>query len=209
MGAESDESGPGALELRRQVRYASCGMQALAESSPPPAGIRLVKAGQPELVVEWRWFRARDLFVLFCCAGLLVFFVFWYSLLPAPLPLPAKVWPLYVGPVVFISIIAWGMYTSMAGVVNKTTLRIANGWLSVHHAPVPWRGTWKLPSNRIRQFHLQSREPGGGRATPLTYEVHVGGDGLGWIKLLAGLHSLEQAEFIAVVVQNHLRHTPR
>lgn len=185
-------------------------MKGPTEAPPPPAGIRLVKAGQPELVIEWRWFRARDLIVLVCGAPLIAFFFFWYSKLPAPLPLPAKVWPLYVGPVVFLGPAAWATYTALAGVMNTTTLRIANGWLSVHHAPLPWLRTWKLPSDRIRQYHIRSREPGGGRATPLTYEVHVEGDGLGWVKLLAGLHSLEQAEFIALVVQDHLRrHTPR
>jgi len=184
-------------------------MIAPTEFPPLPAGIRLVKAGQPELVIEWRWFRARDLFVLLCSAPLLAFFVFLYSKLPSPLPLPAKVWPLYVGPVVFLAPAAWATYTALAGVLNTTTLRIANGWLTVHHAPVPRRGTWKLPSDRIRQFHIRSREPGGGRATPLTYEVHVAGEGLGWVKLLAGLHSLEQAEFIAMVVQAHVRNTPR
>jgi len=173
-------------------------MQAPTEFPPPPAGLRLVKAGS-ELVIEWRWFRARNLFVLLCGAPLIAFFVFWYSR-----PFPPGAWLFYVVPVVPLAIAAWGMYTALAGLVNTTTLRIANGWLSVHHAPLPWPRTWKLPSDRIRRFHIRSRIPTRGRPTPFAYEVQAEGEGLGRVKLLTDLHSLAQAEFIAWVVKHHL-----
>lgn len=195
-------------------KLARRGVRAPDKQPPLPRGMRIVKAGRAlpgeagyrksgkprqrsQLVVERRWFGPHYLFLVFFCIGWDSFLVFWYSR-------PVNNWFFYVFPIAHLAMGVSLTYYTLAGLLNKTTLRIAKGVLSVRHGPLPWRGNRRLPVDRIRQLYVRKRVHEGQESKSVTYDVHVEDDQLARVKLLTGLHSLEQAEFIEWVVEDHL-----
>lgn len=170
-----------------------------------PKGIRIVEAGQAPgkagyrkagkqsqasaLVVEcghygWR----RDVFLCIVLDSSLVLFWYW---------IPGGAWGYF--PILLV-IAAQLTYSTLAELLNKTTLRIADGVLCVRHGPIPWRGIRELPSDRIWRLYVRKSRG----FNSVTYDVFVEDEQETPIELISGLPSLAQAEFIAWVVEDHL-----
>jgi len=180
---------------------------------PLPPGIRIVKderplpsesgyrdpageSAEPELVLERRWFDKQHLIMLPFCIALDAFLVAWFGGAPAS-------FVFLVFPLIPLALALGLTYYTLAGLLNKTTLRITDGLLFVRHAPVPWRGNLVLPTIRIRQLRV-CRIAQGENSQSVTYAVDVVVDRRSKINLVAGLHSREQARFIEWIIEDHL-----
>ncbi len=78
-------------------------------------------------------------------------------------PLPAAPWSggfprlLSLVPLAFLIIGLVGGYMALAGVVNKTVIRLGRR-LSIRHGPLPWPGNRTIDAARIRQLYVVRRE---------------------------------------------------
>jgi hypothetical protein len=94
-------------------------------------------------------------------------------------------------------------YSTVAGLLNTTTLQVGEGTLSVHHGPLPWVGNRVLPTDDIRQLYTE-RSVSGGKSKKETFTVHaIVGTGP-TISVVSRLEEITQALYIEKEVERHL-----
>jgi hypothetical protein len=172
---------------------------------PAPAQITVEDDGH-ELTIRQRWFHWALLFLLFFAIAWDSFLVGWYWMLTAGpfggnggMPGPFKL-IFFVFPIAHVAVGVGLTYFVVAGLLNSTVVRVANGMLSVRHGPIPWRGNLDLPTDGIEQIFCQnklhkSRDDDGRVTTSIQYEVHAVVNGQK-TKLVGGLHEADHALFI-------------
>lgn len=171
---------------------------------PIPAQFSVEDNGH-ELILRHRWFQWGFLFLLFFAIAWDSFLVGWYWMLIVPNggldgpPGPFKL-VFFVFPIIHVAVGVGLTYFVLAGLLNSTVIRVADGMLSVRHGPVPWRGHVDLPTDGIEQIYCQnklhkSRDDDGHTTTSMRYEVHAVVVGQK-TKLLGGLHEADHALFV-------------
>lgn len=158
-----------------------------------------------ELVLRQCWFQWGYLFLLVFAIAWDSFLVGWYWMLIVPNgglggpPGPFKL-VFFMFPMIHVAVGVGLTYSSVAGFLNSTVIRVADGMLSVRHGPLPWLGNLGLPTDGIEQIYCQnklhkSRDDDGRSTTSMQYEVHavIGGQKR---KLLGGLHEADHALFV-------------
>lgn len=172
---------------------------------PVPARFT-VEDGGHELTIRQRWFQWALLFLLFFAIAWDSFLVGWYWMLTSGpfggndgMPGPFKL-IFFIFPIAHVAVGVGLTYFVLAGLLNTTVIRVADGMLSVRHGPIPWRGNLDLPTDGIEQIFCQnklhkSRNDDGHTTTSMQYEVHavVSGEKK---KLLGGLHEADHALFV-------------
>ncbi len=127
---------------------------------PLPPGVQVYQVGEVlQIVREWR--NASHIF-------LLGFGVFWL-VFTVPFLLFFLIFALP-----FIGIGIFMLYWGLAGVLNKTTIQIGQGWLVINHDPLPWLGAKRIETTNIVQLYTKehisySRNSGPNR----TYQIYV------------------------------------
>lgn len=151
------------------------------------------------LTLAWRWYRPAVLlqaaFSVFWCGFLAV----WYALaLSAPSPWGIALWfPLgHVGVGVFLA------YTSAAGILNRTTLRMDGEAIEVRHDPVPMGRPIRLETRAIEGVFVRRKDRSLSRM-PSAWEVCVD-LATGCVPLLTRLPSEEEARFFARAIAEQL-----
>ncbi len=146
------------------------------------------------------------LFLLFFAIAWDSFLVGWYWLLTSGpfggangMPGPFKL-IFFVFPIAHVAVGVGLTYFVLAGLLNSTVVRVADGMLSVRHGPIPWRGNLDLPTDEIEQIYCQnklhhSRNDDGHTTTSMQYEVHAVISSQKK-KLLGGLLEADQALFV-------------
>lgn len=172
---------------------------------PMPAAFMVEDNGH-ELTIRQRWFHWALLFLLFFAIAWDSFLVGWYWMLTsgpfggnAGMPGPFKL-IFFVFPVAHVAVGVGLTYFVLAGLLNLTVIRVADGMLSVRHGPIPWRGNLDLATDGIEQLYCQnkihkSRNDDGHTTTSMQYEVHAVVNGQKQ-KLLGGLHEADHALFV-------------
>lgn len=145
------------------------------------------------------------LFLLFFAISWDSFLVGWYWMLIAPnggLDGPPGAFKLifFVFPIIHVAIGVGLTYFVLAGLLNSTVIRVADGMLTVRHGPLPWIGNCDLPTEGIDQIYCQnklqrSRDEDGRTTISTQYEVHALVNGRKQ-KLLSGLHEADHALFV-------------
>ena len=172
-----------------------------------PSGLKAL----PELVVTRRWISIMTLFhFLFCVVwgGALVLW-YWLNLDGAgEFSCCSLVFPL-----LHVAVGIGVSYWTVAHIFNKTTIRVADGVLSLHHGPIPWLGIADIPLARIRQITSGTKVFRGGRDPDVPHRTREAGirhdltidttDGER-ILLLSNLRSLDEAAYIHWVLEEHL-----
>lgn len=168
-----------------------------------------------ELTIRQRWFQWGLLFLLFFAIAWDSFLVGWYWMLTSGpfggnnvMPDPMKL-IFFVFPIAHVAVGVGLTYFVLAGFLNSTVIRVADGILSVRHGPLPWRGDLDLPSDEIEQIYCQnklrsSRDDNGHASTSMSYEVHAVVAGLKR-KLLSGLHEADHALFVEQTLERFLK----
>lgn len=90
-------------------------------------------------------------------------------------------------------------YSSLASLLNTTTIGVDPFELSVKHGPLPWGRSIQVDSARIRQIYCTERWAGG--EGPTVVNAMIEGE---QVKLLSNLRSLEEALYIEQEIEAHL-----
>jgi hypothetical protein len=148
-------SPPVALTQRERLRTPRPEGLTIRETSDAPTepGYRDAPRKQGSITVVRRWFSPVFIFLaLFCCIwdG---FLFFWYSKLtsgPAEFAILAGLFP-----ILHVAVGVGLTYYTIAGFVNRTTLRLDERFLSVRHAPLPWKGNHTIARENIKQLYCE------------------------------------------------------
>lgn len=127
---------------------------------PVPAGW-LADFSPGATLVQWRWFTAATVFLLF-------FSILWNGLLLVMAFSASKGFTepqnLLVGvvvPHVWAGVVL--AYVSVAQLLNRTTVRLEHGLLSISHAPLWWPGRRVLDARELAQLFVVEQRGGRGR----------------------------------------------
>ena len=167
-----------------------------------------------QLTIRYRWFHWALIPLLFFVIAWDSFLVGWYWMLTAGpfggdhgMPMPFKL-IFIIFPVAHVAIGVGLTCFVVAGFLNSTLIRVADGELSVRHGPVPWPGNLDLPTDGIEQIYCQKKihrtSDEGRTSTSRYYEVHAVTGGLKK-KLLGGLREADHALYIEQQLEKFLR----
>src|SRR5262245_23706197 len=104
--------------------------------APLPDHIRLAHDGA-DLVLDVRWFRPYHVFMLVFTAFWCGFLVFWYTMAFKHPPQSSMIlW----FPLIHVGVGLGIAYSTLAGFMNHTWIRVGSGAVDVKLGPLPWTG---------------------------------------------------------------------
>ncbi len=198
---------------------AAPGQQRRRARVPMPGGIKVTRSsssagalapeapyrGAGQVPSRWlhitrRWFSSKHIFMLFFCIAWDSFLVFWYLMAGRSGNLMMIIFP--------IAHVAVGVgltYATLAGLLNKTHVRVTNQELSIKHGPVPWKGNQVIPTRYLAQLYVQrkfgsSRQGGSTESFTLSALLRSGRK----LTLVKGLEEADQALFMEQEIEELL-----
>jgi hypothetical protein len=121
-----------------------------------------------ELVVQYRWFSAKYIFLLLFCLFWDGFLVVWYALALGSGNALMVLFPLiHVAAGIAIT------YATIAGFVNTTTVRIDGSRLSVRHHPLWWGKPVELGIVQVKQLFCEEKISRGRNGVSYTYNLNA------------------------------------
>lgn len=153
------------------------------------------------MIISYKWFSARFLFLLFFCVFWDGFLVVWYSIaLTSGAPLAMILFP-----IIHVCVGVCLTYATLTGFINSTIIRVGKREISVQHVPLPWPGNKILRRENLEQFFCEENAHRSNRGnTTYTYSVSIVMRGGSRTKLVSSLESPEQALFIERQIENCL-----
>jgi len=143
------------------------------------------------LTVKYRWFSPKYLFLAFFCVFWDGFLVFWYSLaLPSGNPIMILFPLLHVAAGIALT------YTTLAGFLNTTTLRIDPWRLRVTHHPLPWGKPVDLEVGDVHQLFCDEKITRGRNGPSYTYNLNALLRDGSRRKVISGLDTAELPVFL-------------
>lgn len=192
--------------------------KAAPRAVPLPSGLKIVEQSRPllsagtyrtvepgsvgTLVVERRWFGLQDIFMLFFSIMWDGFLFFWYS---TALSAPGGLQPMLVlFPLLHVAVGVGMTYRAIAGLLNRTTVSVRDGRLTVRHGPLPWLGDRDLPTPSLRQLYVRSKTSRTKNGTRTSFKVCAENADRAEVVLVAGLTDRAQADYLEWVIEDHL-----
>ena len=124
-----------------------------APLTPRSVGVE-VSRGEFGLRLEYRWYRARHVFwAVFALLWDGFTIEYYRSTLALASPPPAML----SIPLLHVAVGVLVTYATLAGFLNRTTLTVWQGTLSIRHHPLPWIGIKRLAKSEIRQLYCDQR----------------------------------------------------
>jgi hypothetical protein len=175
---------------------------------PMPKGFRVESWGS-ELTLTRRWYTHGLWGLLAFCIFWDGFLVVWYAIGVTGLfsgNIEGPVWLMLVFPVLHVAVGVGMTYAVLCGFLNRTTVRISGGELSVSHGPIPWYSNQQLFASDIRQLYCaESKRPAGQDNNRRTYEVIALLRADDKVTLLTGLEDLDHGLFVEQQIEQHLK----
>ncbi len=168
--------------------------------TPMPAGMHLVQDGEG-LTITRRWYAPKYIFLAFFCLIWDGFLILWFSLTS----FYNASWIFILFPMLHVAVGVYLTYTTLAGFLNTSTVRLTADSFSVTHAPLPWPGAVHLHPAAIEQLYTRevNRRTKNGVSTTYTLSA-VFGNGRKQ-DLLSGVEAPEACLFIEQQVEDWLR----
>ena len=150
--------GADALDLTSgMARCGACGsvfnfiQRSAAAVKMMPRPRRMLVTQRNELwTCTWQWFQLRDLAMAAFCLLWDTFLVFWYyTSFGAPGPMK---WIAIFFPMIHVAVGISFTYAVLARFMNRTTVKLNDGWLDIVHYPLPWRGNRRMHAQEIHQL---------------------------------------------------------
>lgn len=154
------------------------------------------------LRIRWRWFRLRHLGMLGFATVWCSFLVFWYA--TAVSMDGGAPWIMFVFPLLHVAVGIGMLYAALAGLLNRTTLTVANGALAIAHSPLPWRGARRLDAGEIKQLYCIEEQKRTKNGASTSYTVKLQRRSGDEIALVKDLDDRSQALFIEHKVEHAL-----
>lgn len=165
---------------------------------PMPEGITMDDLGY-EVVLTYRWFSAKIVFLTLFCVLWDGFLLVWYTIaLTQGGPVPMLVVPL-----VHVAVGAGLTYYVLCGYLNRTRVRAGNGRLQIRHGPLPWPGARDLLGSDLDQFFVteEVRRTKNGRRTFYRLQVRLQN---GEIHKMLDVEARERALYIEQQIERRL-----
>jgi hypothetical protein len=155
---------------------------------PLPSGFKVDGSG-PGLIIVRYWFSFALVFSALFCIAWDSFLVNWYLVAFAgDTPWLFKVFPL---PHVAVGVTL--TYSTLARLLNRTTISVAEGSLRVRHGPLPWFGNQALRTDSLDQLYVDP-----------SYQVCAVTKEGSKVVLVSGLEEMDEALFIEQCVETYL-----
>ena len=119
-----------------------------AMAAPRPDNVTLTQEADG-IRIAYRWFSWRYVFLLAFCVFWDGFLVFWYHLVLAQ---PSRDNVMLWFPLIHVAVGLGLTYATLAGFVNRTSVRASTGELSVRHGPLPWLAPRPVPASDVAQL---------------------------------------------------------
>lgn len=174
---------------------------------PLPAGIKMTRTGPGiaadhrvdpyrraqgpatrSLQITRRWFASKYIGLLFFCIAWDSFLLFWYAMAGA-----TGSWLMIVFPVAHVAVGVGLTYSTIAGLLNRTRIKVTDQQLSIRHGPIPWRGNHDLTVRELEQLYVQRTSASGGTGGTATEAYNLCAVLRGGRKLVL-LKNLNQAD---------------
>lgn len=177
-------------------------------SRPIPQRFSVNRRGDG-LTISWPWFNPGCLVMLVFVAtadAAVTYFVVETLYNSDKVPLPAY---LFLGLFVFMGVL--GTYIVLAGLVNKTTVRISSYELNVKHGPFPWIGNVTLNGSDIQEVFCRENSKtvqssrGDGATTSFRYCLVAVTRENREILIASSLREPEYALYLEQEIQRQLR----
>lgn len=128
---------------------------------PRPASLSVQEDGET-LVITKRWFHPAAFFLLFFCIAWDAFLFVWYAMALGGFgkfggegPPDLFRWLFLVFPLGHVAVGVGLTYVCVATFLNRSTLTVQDGFLSLRHGPMFWPGQFVLPVDDIEQFYVK------------------------------------------------------
>lgn len=158
-----------------------------------------------ELRITWSWFQWAGLFLIPFCIAWNAFLIGWYSIaFSGHGPPGAMKFIMLIFPIAHVAVGLALIYGCLVLLLNRTTVRITFGELSISHGPIPAPGNRTISVNDIDQLYVKHEHHKGKESTthhyPLIARLKSGKE----IKLLPRNSEVDVARAIEQLVENHL-----
>lgn len=152
------------------------------------------------LSITQRWFSWKYIPALIFVIAWDGFLVFWYTMAFATgAPLIFKLFPF-----VHVTVGVVLTYSTIAGLVNRTTVELTQDELSIWYEPMPWPGEKKLKTCDIRQLFCKEKVSRSRNGTSYTYHLYAITQEDRQIKLATKLESPAAALFFEQQLEDWL-----
>jgi predicted RNA-binding Zn-ribbon protein involved in translation (DUF1610 family) len=128
----------------------------------------IVQKKDHSLVLSWRWFSLKYIPMVFFCVAWDAFLCFWYSM---ALKMDGTPWIMVVFPIAHVAVGVGLTYSTLAGFINRTTLRLDNQKFAVQYDPLPWFGEVKIPVNQLDQLYCKENRTSSDSGTHYSYQL--------------------------------------
>lgn len=165
-----------------------------------PGGYRTGDAApKGTLTIVRRWYAQKYVFQAFFSVAWCSFLVLWYSAAGDHGSLTMLLFP-----IAHVAVGIWLVYSTLAGFLNRTTIVVSEGSMSVAHAPIPWSGNRVIASTALRQLYCEDVITRGKNGPNHTFSLNAVIDGGRKLTLLSKLETPDQARFIEQEVESFL-----
>jgi hypothetical protein len=162
----------------------------------------------PELSITRRWYSHGLWFLLFFCIFWDGFLVVWYSIAIGGL-LSGQggggMWIMVVFPVLHVLVGLGLTYAVLCGFLNKTSIRVSLGELSIKHGPLPTGGNRQILTIDLQQLYCTENKRHSKHGVRFNYDLQALLASGTKVKLLSNLDELDQALFVEQQIEQHLR----
>ncbi len=165
--------------------------------TPLPKGIKVDNFGG-ELLISYRWFGPKIIFMTFFALLWNGFMVFWYGT-----AISNRIWIMALFGLMHAGVGVGLIYYVLAGYLNTTVVKVGMSDLEIKHGPLPYPGK-RLERAFIRQLYCKERVHRNKNSTSYSYEVHAITKEGKHEKLLSGLDKSEQALYLEQEIERYL-----
>ena len=165
---------------------------------PQPRDVKFTKDGN-SLKFSWQWYSCQYIFLAFFCIAWDSFLCFWYGMAISDQGTP---WIMIVFPIFHVAVGVGLTYYTLAGFINRSTVRVDRDSFSVRHGPLPWYGSLDIPISDLQQLYTQEKRGSSDSAT--TYQLNAVLKNGRKLKLLPNLDSPDVGFFIEQQIENWL-----
>jgi predicted RNA-binding Zn-ribbon protein involved in translation (DUF1610 family) len=162
----------------------------------------IVQQRNQSLVLSWRWFSLKYVPMVFFCIAWDTFLCFWYSM---ALKMEGTPWIMVVFPIAHVAVGVGLTYSTLAGFINKTTIRLDSQKFSVQYDPLPWYGEVKVPINELDQLYCKENRSSSDSGTHYSYQLCALLKDGRKLDLVKNLESPDLAAYLEQQIESWLR----
>jgi len=158
------------------------------------------------LLVTWKWFNLKHVFLAFFSFFWLSFLAVWYGMAftSGMGDLGAFALIVYLFPLGHVAVGFGLAYYTLCGFLNSTTVAVGRDSLIVNHHPLWWRGNVLIPATEIGQLFVSRQVTRTKNGKSISYSLEMLGKKGERRKVVRGMTSLEQVRWLETKLEEKL-----